>query len=68
MAPRNAFCGIMDRVNGTFLYFVPEADGGKRLRFEDVDEMMHHLRFSYDKQDYYGPAYGAGLLYFTEKT
>lgn len=49
MAPRNAFCGIMDRVNGTFLYFVPEEDGGKRLRFEDVDEMMHHLRFSYDK-------------------
>jgi len=49
MAPRNAFCGIMDRVNGTYLYFVPEENGGRKLRFEDVDEYLNQLRFSYDK-------------------
>ena len=49
MAPKNAFCGIMDRVNGTFLYFVPEENGGRKLRFEDVDEYLNLLRFNYDK-------------------
>ena len=49
MAPKNAFCGIMDRVNGTFLYFIPEENGGRKLRFEDVDEYLNLLRFNYDK-------------------
>ena len=49
MAPKNAYCGIMDRVNGTFIYFVPEENGGKKLRFEDVDEYLHQLRINYDK-------------------
>lgn len=49
MAPKNAYCGIMERINGTYLYFVPEENGGKKLRFEDVDEYMQALRFNYDK-------------------
>ena len=49
MAPKNAFCGIMERVTGTYLYFVPEENGGKKLRFEDVDDYLRQLRINYDK-------------------
>lgn len=49
MAEKNAYCGLMNKADGTYLYLVPEESGGKRLRYEDVDEYMTHMRLSYDK-------------------
>ncbi len=49
MGRKNAYCGLMNRIDGTYLYLVPEVDGGKKLRYEDVDEYMNHMHINYDK-------------------
>ena len=49
MAVKSAYCGLYSKPDGTYLYLVPETEGGKKLSFEDVDEYLSHMKLDYDK-------------------
>ena len=49
MAAKSAYCGLISRSDGLYLYLVPEVEGGKKLEFMDVDEYLSHMRVDYDK-------------------
>ncbi len=49
MAVKSAYCGLFSKPDGTYLYLVPETEGGKVLKFEDVDEYLNHMKVNYDK-------------------
>lgn len=49
MGAKSAYCGLYSRPDGTYLYLVPETEGGKILKFEDVDEYLSHMKINYDK-------------------
>jgi len=49
MAKKSAYCGLLSKTDGLYLYLVPETEGGKKLKFEDVDEYMTHMKVNYDK-------------------
>ncbi len=49
MAKKSAYCGLISKGDGLYLYLVPETEGGKKLKFEDVDEYLTHMKINYDK-------------------
>ena len=49
MAAKSAYCGLMSKGDGLYLYLIPENEGGKKLTFQDVDEYLNHMNVDYDK-------------------
>ena len=49
MASKSAYCGLMSKGDGLYLYLIPETEGGKKLTFKDVDEYLNHMNVDYDK-------------------